>query len=273
VKISCVSYSYVAEPHDYAAEAEAGPGTAGQATTRQGTAGRETPQARVLAFVDSVLERLRGGLLDGLEFWFAHVPADILTPLLAREIRRRLSASDLAPAACGGSVGNPAADPDGCETWFQVTSMLHAPLIAGDVVPQGLDELARLCARYRVRVAYENHPERDVAEILERIKGGNEWVGVTLDTGSLAEHGGDPVRAVRQLGDRLMHVHMRDVPAVGSELSVPIGSGIVDVPGVLTELAHAGYQGWVSIEIPLETGDPSTTILDAARMIRRLGDR
>jgi L-ribulose-5-phosphate 3-epimerase len=261
VKISCVSYSYVAEPHDYAAAA--GPGTAGPGT----------PEARVLAFVDSVLERLRGGLLDGLEFWFAHVPADILTPLLAREIRRRLAANDLAPAACGGSVGNPAADPDGCETWFQVTSMLHAPLIAGDVVPDGLDELARLCERYRVRVAYENHPERDVAEILDRIKGGNEWVGVTLDTGSLAEHGGDPVRAVRQLGDRLMHVHMRDVPAVGSELSVPVGSGIVDVPGVLTELAQAGYQGWVSIEIPLETGDPSAAILDAAAMIRRLGDR
>jgi L-ribulose-5-phosphate 3-epimerase len=255
VKISCVTYSYVAEPHDYAA-AEHG-----------------TAEARVLAFADSVLDRLSGRLLDGIEFWFAHVPADVLTPLLAQEIRRRLSANGLASAACGGSVGNPAADPDGCETWFQVTSMLHAPLIAGDVVSEGLDELARLCARYRVRVAYENHPEQDVAEILDRIQGGNEWVGVTLDAGSLAEHGGDPVSAVRQLGDRLMHVHLRDVPAVGSELSVPIGAGIVDVPGVVTELVKADYQGWVSIEIPLETEDPSAAILDAARLIRRLGDR
>lgn len=256
MKISCVTYSYVAEPHDYSAEAEHG-----------------TAEARVLAFVESVVERLDGGLLDGLEFWFAHVPASTLTPLLAREIRRRLSAKDLACAACGGSVGNPAADPDGCEMWFQVTSMLHAPLIAGDVVSEGLDELARLCARYRVRVAYENHPEKDVAEILERIKGGNEWVGVTLDTGSLAQHGGDPVLAVRQLGDSLMHVHIRDVPAVGSELSLPIGSGIVDVPGVVRELAKADYEGWVSIEIPLETDDPSAAILDAASLIRRLCDR
>ena len=108
MKISCVTYSYVAELHDYSAEAE------------HGTAG-----ARVLAFVDSVVERLSGGLLNGLEFWFAHVPG-APDPLLAREIRRRLSAKDLACAACGGSVGNPAADPGGCETWFQVTSMLHA---------------------------------------------------------------------------------------------------------------------------------------------------
>ena len=255
MKISCVTYSYVEEPHDYAA-----------------AAGHGTAEAGVMAFVDSVLERLSGGLLDGLEFWFAHVPANIVTPLLAREIRQRLSAKDLAVAACGGSVGNPATDPGGCETWFQVTSMLHAPLIAGDVVSEGLDELARLCARYRVRVGYENHPEQDVTEILERIKGGNEWVGVTLDTGSLAEHGGDPVRAVRQLGDRLMHVHIRDAPAVGSELSVPIGSGIVDVPGVVSELVKSDYEGWVSIEIPLETEDPSAAILDAARLIRRLGD-
>ena len=152
-----MTYSYVAELHDYSAEAEHG-----------------TAEARVLAFADSVVERLSGGLLDGLKFWFAHVPASTVTPLLAREIRRRLSVKDLACAACGGSVGNPAADPGGCETWFQVTSMLHAPLIAGNVVSEGLDELARLCARYRVRVAYENHPEKDVAEILERIKGGNE---------------------------------------------------------------------------------------------------
>jgi sugar phosphate isomerase/epimerase len=255
VKISCVTYSYVAELHDYSAEAEHG-----------------TAEARVLAFVDSVVERLGGGLLDGLEFWFAHVPANILTPLLAREIRRRLSAKDLACAACGGSVGNPASDPGGCETWFQVTSMLHAPLIAGDVVSEGLDELARLCTRYQVRVAYENHPEKDVAEILERIKGGNEWIGVTLDTGSLAQHGGDPVLAVRQLADSLMHVHIRDVPAVGSELSLPIGSGIVDVPGVVRELVKADYEGWVSIEIPFETDDPSAAILDAASLIRRLCD-
>ena len=96
MKISCVTYSYVAELHDYSAEAEHG-----------------TAEARVLAFVDSVVERLGGGLLDGLEFWFAHVPANILTPLLAREIRRRLSAKDLACAACGGSVGNPAPTPAG----------------------------------------------------------------------------------------------------------------------------------------------------------------
>ena len=80
------------------------------------------------------------------------------------------------------------------------------------------------------------------------------------------------MRAVRQLGDRLMHVHIRDAPAVGSELSVPIGSGIVDVPGVVSELVKSDYEGWVSIEIPLETEDPSAAILDAARLIRRLGD-
>ena len=69
MKISCVTYSYVAEPHDYSAAAERG-----------------TAEARVLAFVDSVLDRLGAGLLDGIEFWFAHVPANILTPLLYDEL-------------------------------------------------------------------------------------------------------------------------------------------------------------------------------------------
>lgn len=261
MKIACATYSYVSAPLYY-------PGSAGSPAQDDAVA-----EAPILAFVERLADHLGGGLLDGVEFWFAHTPAWALTPLLAAQVRQRLRERELTCAACGGSVGNPGADPDGAEAWFQVASMLHAPLIAGDVVPSAVDELAQLCARHRIRVAYENHPETEVDEILDRIKGGNEWIGVTLDTGSLAQHGGDPVKAVRQLGKSLMHVHVRDVPSVASEQSVPIGSGIVDVPGVMQELMRVGYPGWVSIEIPLEAADPSPAIIDAARMIRQLFDQ
>ena len=86
----------------------------------------------------------------------------------------------------------------------------------------------------------------------------------------MVEHGGDPAQAIRQLGDRIIHVHLRDVPAVGSDASVAVGTGIVDVPAVMRELRKRGYDGWLSIEIPTIDHDPTAEILTTAETIRHL---
>ena len=260
MRISCATYSYVAEPLGYPGEVDS---RAAEAAALE---------MDVLPFVDNVLRRLDHGL-DGLEFWFAQVAPRIFTPSLASEVRSRLAAAAVECPACGGSLGNPRKDPDSTESFFNVASLLGASLIVGDVAPDALTELGALCSRYRIRFAYENHPEASGAEMLAVIDRGDEWIGLALDTGSLAQQGGDPASVVRQLGDRLLHVHVRDVPSVGSSLSVPIGSGIVDVPGVIRELVRAGYDAWVSVEIPATTHDPSPDIVAAATTIRHLWDR
>ena len=81
---------------------------------------------------------------------------------------------------------------------------------------------------------------------------------------------GDPVQAVRELGDRIVHVHFKDVPAVGSYDCVAIGQGIVDVPGVIGELQACGYDGWLSSEVETGGHDPTEDILSSVEMIRRL---
>jgi sugar phosphate isomerase/epimerase len=238
--------------------------------------------APMLETLDGILTRLAPARLDGLEIWYPHASPRNLTPALASEVRRRLAAQGMVCCACAGSVGDPVQDPYGCEEAFQTACLLQAPLIAGHLHAGTASQLGRMAARFGIRLAYENGPEKDVSEILSAIEGSNEkeakvattdWVAANLDTGNMAAQGGDPVQAIRVLGRRVMHVHLKDVPAVGSHQCVAIGTGIVDVEGVFRELKACGYDGWLSIEIETGDHDPTEEILASAETIRRLWGR
>ena len=251
VKLSCVTASYVAEI-DW--------GLATEAIVRQ----------PVLEVIDGILDRLSPARLDGIEFWYPHVwPANI-TPAVASEIHKRLAARDMKCCACAGSIPEPQKYPYVCKELFQTACLLEAPLIAGHMDAHTIPQLSELCAFYGVRVAYENGSEKDAAQILSVVQGGNEWIGVNMDTGNMAAQGGDPVQAIRELGERIMHVHFKDVPDVGSHECVALGEGIVDLPGVIRELQALGYKGWLSIEIETADHDPTDEILASAEKIRRL---
>jgi inosose dehydratase len=90
-------------------------------------------------------------------------------------------------------------------------------------------------------------------------------LGVCLDTGHWTfGTGEDPVDAVRELGDRIWHVHFKDCdPAIMAEsrarewdgltstghgVFCELGKGCVDFPGVLSALEEIGYQGWIVVE-------------------------
>ncbi|CAN5546790.1 hypothetical protein BH24CHL9_BH24CHL9_15980 [soil metagenome] len=90
-------------------------------------------------------------------------------------------------------------------------------------------------------------------------------VGVCLDTGHWTfGTGGDPVAAVRELRDRIWHVHFKDcdlqvmaesrrqgwdgLTSTGHGVFCELGKGCVDFQGVLGALGEVGYEGWVVVE-------------------------
>ena len=258
MKISCVTASYVADLLGYPGEID------------WDLASATIEQAPMLETLDGILDRLAPAGLDGIEFWFPHVSPNQLTPALASEIARRLDERGLVCCACAGGIGDPVQDPYGCMSFFQTTRLLGAPLIAGHLESATLPQLGELCARYGVRAAFENATEKDAAGILSAIRGAGGWIGANIDTGNMAIQGGDPVAAIRELRDRIMHVHLKDVSAAGDGECVALGEGIVDVPGVLRELGTCGYDGWLSIEIETSDHDPTGEIIASAATVRSL---
>ena len=258
MRLSCVTASYVADLLGYPGNVD------------WGLASKTIERAPMLQTLDGILERLAPARLGGLEIWYPHASPANLTPVLASEIRQRLAARGMVCCACAGSVGDPGKDPYGCEASFQTARLLQTPVIAGHLHAGTAPRLGEMAACFGVCVAYENGSEKDVSEILSAIEGGNEWIGANIDTGNMAARGGDPVQAIRVLGKKVLHVHLKDVPAIGSHQCVAIGAGIVDVEGVLHELKACGYDGWLSIEIETGDHDPTAEILASAETVRRL---
>ncbi len=258
MKLSCVTASYVADKIGYPGQVD------------WGLAARKIEEAPLLATVDGLLERLAPAKLDGVEFWFPHVAPANLTPALASQLRKRMAARGLAFAACAGGVPDPGQDPYACEEVFQVARLLGAPVIAGHIKAGLAPRLAPICAAFGVKVGYENGGDRDAGAMLAAMQGGGDWVGAAIDTGNMAGAGGDPVKAIRELGERIVHVHFKDVPAVGAHTCVALGAGIVDVKGAVRELKACGYDSWLSIEVETGDHDPTEEIVASAETLRRL---
>ena len=89
-------------------------------------------------------------------------------------------------------------------------------------------------------------------------------VSLCLDTGHLLLGGGDPVQALQDWGQRINHVHLKDVrldvirrvvaerapmEAVWTrEAFRELGTGDLDVDGFLSGLGRLGYSGWLVVE-------------------------
>lgn len=128
----------------------------------------------------------------------------------------------------------------------------------------------------------------DVERLLE-----SSSVGLCLDTGHLFLAGTDPVDVARLAPDRVLHVHLKDVDAgaagkvrrgevrfrqaVIDGLFVPLGSGGVDIGGVIRTLEAHGYRGWYVLEqdvsLPAEPAPdegPKADAIESVAYLRRL---
>jgi sugar phosphate isomerase/epimerase len=105
-----------------------------------------------------------------------------------------------------------------------------------------------------VRVCMENLSERpeDLAPTLE----GCPELSLTLDIGhgQLMSPGNRALDFIRMWPHRIGHVHAHDNRGgslVGDDLHLPIGEGIIDFPTIMPALVRAGYDGTVTLEVPL----------------------
>jgi len=109
-----------------------------------------------------------------------------------------------------------------------------------------------------LRLALENHPERTPAEMLAKVgDGAGGRIGTAVDTGWYGTQGFDAAEAIRELGDHVMHVHLKDVSAVGAHDCCRYGEGVVPVRDCVAAIREIGYTGAVAVEHEPETYDPS----------------
>ena len=148
----------------------------------------------------------------------------------------------------------------------------------------GLHDLADNLAPLGMRVAFHNHvgtyveTGAETARLLDETDPAK--VGWCLDIGHLAYGGGDTLSMLPAYGDRVTHIHLKDVDgevlarakaegwsfgqALKSWIFPALGEGIAHVPEIVEELLRRGYDGWFVLEQDTTPDDPK----DVARANR-----
>jgi sugar phosphate isomerase/epimerase len=155
----------------------------------------------------------------------------------------------------------------------------HGPQI--EAVAAMLKESVKIAEAHGVTLAIENHIDytsAEIVEILDRV--GSKALRVNFDTGNTLRMMEDPVAAARRLAPYTVATHTKDLDAcrhVRPEewyffSSVPVGTGLIDIPGVAKALKAGGYDGVLAVESDhhKDNQDEDRLVAESVAYLKRL---
>lgn len=128
-----------------------------------------------------------------------------------------------------------------------------------------LDRLAAVAAERGITAVLHPHVGTMVekGDEVARVLAGSS-ISLCLDTGHLLIGGTDPLQLARAMPGRIAHAHLKDVDAelagcvqsgaltyteaVAEGMYTPLGTGDVDIAGIVKALRDNGFDGWFVLE-------------------------
>lgn len=258
--VSLMSANYVARELGYRMTGGWGEGdTATNETFRP----LETFPERFGALLDEVA--LLG--FSAIDLWTAHLNPAWATPEHIAAAKGELARTGLYVSSLAGGFGD---TPETFAASCRLAAELGAPVLGGSsgLLAGDRETLLTLLREHGVRFGLENHPEKTPAEVLEKLGGPDEHLGVALDTGWFGTHSYDAAQAVRELEGVLVHVHLKDVRAAGVHETCRFGEGVVPLEACVAELKRSGYAGGLSVEHEPEHADPSDDLRSSLALLQ-----
>jgi sugar phosphate isomerase/epimerase len=202
--------------------------------------------------LDEALDRIRALGFGAIDLWGAHLNPEWATEEHVAIARNALARHELEVATYATWVG-PSNIERACDLALAAGTAVIGGGFSGDI-----GAIVDALRARSVRLGIENHPEKTPDEVLAKIGAATDVLGATVDTGWFATQGYDPVRALEELREHVVHVHLKDVKAEGEpHETCPWGQGIVDIEGCVRALRRRGYTGALSVEHEPEDHDPS----------------
>jgi inosose dehydratase len=145
-----------------------------------------------------------------------------------------------------------------------------------DVFATGVNRIAhRVHDELGLKVVFHHHiagyveTAAETRELMDRTD--SDLVGLCLDTGHWTYAGGDALACVREYGERVRYLHLKDCnptiaqqcreqaldyfQATAAGIFCELGQGMVDFPDVFAEMKRLGYDGWAVVEQDVMTDD------------------
>lgn len=221
-------------------------------TTSQGSEemafrmGAQSYSFREFGFEDSI-KCLKELGLTCIEYCAVHFPPDASDPQF-EQIKATLQAEGVAVPAFGveGFTDDAAAN----RRKFEFAKALGIDVLTADPTPESFDNLDELVEEFGVKIGIHNHGPGarydKVADTLEAVEGHSPMIGACVDTGHAIRSGEAPHEIIRQLGDRVISVHIKDWVHGGEEQI--IGEGDMDLVAAVRALRDLNFAGPVMME-------------------------
>ena len=178
-----------------------------------------------------------------------------MTDIQIAELKAKLAKSKIKPVAFG-VVSLPAKNRKQCRKVFLFAQKLGIKMILSEPVPtkKHFDFLEKLTEKNQINLAIHNHPKPSrywkPQAVLRAVKGRSLRLGAAADTGHWVRSGLDPIKCLKQLEGRILHVHFKDLNRAtrrGAK-DVPWGTGISQAKAQLAELRRQNFTGYISME-------------------------
>src|SRR5437762_2479507 len=153
-----------------------------------------------------------------------------------------------------------------------------------DGAAQIVGRIAEACRELGLSAVFHHHAgtfvetPKEIARLCESTD--PDLLGLCLDTGHYFFGGGDPVDAVRLYGERIRHLHLKDVQlpvlesarrdgvgflaAVRRGVFCELGDGAVNLNKVIQEMSARGYTDWAIVEQDVDTRNAGVKPLESA---------
>ena len=160
---------------------------------------------------------------------------------------------------------------------FEFAAYAGVKTVGADPDPDALELIERLCDEYGCKIAIHNHGKRhrygfehQLDEIFAKTSAN---VGLCLDTGWALDASLDPVKCIEKYADRLYGIHLKDFTfdATGAPEETVLGTGILDLPGVIEALRKIGFAGYASLEYEGDASDPAPKITACVENLKKAG--
>ena len=219
---------------------------------------KKTIAATDAAAWQSICQEISAAGFRAIEVWEAHAAPEVMTRERAVTWKTIMDDHGLKGIGYGGGLSRKT---------LEICQWLGIPQINGWIGGNTPEQATLLCQETGVRFNVENHPEKTAQEILKVVGGGNEWLGVCIDTGWLGTQGVNGPEIIRACGRLVRHTHVKDVKAAGAHETCLLGEGVAQVAACLAALKGIGYAGWHAWEDEPEDRNPFDSAVRNRRWI------
>ena len=175
----------------------------------------------------------------------------------------------------GGTIYFPKDEDADIKAKFDYAKAAGFPMIIGSPSHEALGRVESFVKKYDIKLAIHNHGPEDkewpsAHDILKLIGKMDPRVGCCVDVGHSMRAGDDVPSTLREVGPRLLDMHMKDLAEKDKkESQVAVGEGIMPVKAIFQTLIDLKYKGYVDLEYEINGKDPMPGVVKSIASERK----